>query len=835
MKKIISVLLVAVMILSLASCGKKDAGNNSTDGKNTEVTENAVTSALHYFEPEYFDNLPKELTNSNLQKFIKDGVYYIGTDENYTKTGIYRYSLTDKKAETFVEVDTTEKVDPTEETESINHYAVNDNMLVYLYYTNQTDPSINDTDFSNSTEADVYNYMTNNWGYDTSTIESELNGDTYKAYKNEDGSIDYPALYKKLVSYEYNSIQKYYIAAMDLNGKELFRNEIHYFDTDPVNNTNGYPIALEVDDKDNIYLVYNYYSDQFDEYCIKILDKSGNEKAEYKQNQYIENIYALKNGKVAISQYNDKGGTDLVELNPDTATLSDKPFFSVPVNCYNLQQLDDTNMLSMDTYGLRLMENGKSESELYLKWMDSNILSGSIYSYGILDDGRIAVYLNHYTNGKAVTEIVLLSETDKEKLLNKTQIKIATLYMDSYLEESVVDFNKKNNEYHIDVISFNYEGDDYDNYNTYIDNFMLSLASDNSIDMLALNNDTAYNHIVNFAQKGLLVDLLPFLEKDENLKKEDLAENLINPLYYDKKLVAIPATISMNTLIGKKSDVGDKMGWNPDKAKELLASKGDDAVFMLYTTREEMLENCISLSYSDFVNVEKGTCDFDNDAFVSALEFSNLLPESINYDDDSYGANQPERISKGKILVANNMVSDFDTLQQYKTIWNDDVTYIGYPSSSDNNGALIRYNDLYGITKNCENPDIAWSIISGLIKNPKSKEDYYEMNGGYSYSIYPTKNSVDAFLGVLNDVYAEDGYSTFWDDYEITLKPLTDDMMQKYKDVVFGATAVYGCVPKGVMDIIKEEASSYYSGQKTAEEVAAIVQSRVKIYLSETR
>jgi hypothetical protein len=40
---------------------------------------------------------------------------------------------------------------------------------------------------------------------------------------------------------------------------------------------------------------------------------------------------------------------------------------------------------------------------------------------------------------------------------------------------------------------------------------------------------------------------------------------------------------------------------------------------------------------------------------------------------------------------------------------------------------------------------------------------------------------------------------------------------------------------QGVMDIINEEAKMYYAGNKTAEETAKIIQSRVQIYVSEGR
>jgi hypothetical protein len=41
-------------------------------------------------------------------------------------------------------------------------------------------------------------------------------------------------------------------------------------------------------------------------------------------------------------------------------------------------------------------------------------------------------------------------------------------------------------------------------------------------------------------------------------------------------------------------------------------------------------------------------------------------------------------------------------------------------------------------------------------------------------------------------------------------------------------------VSSGILNIIEEEASAYFSGQKSAADVAANIQSRMEIYLSET-
>ena len=46
-----------------------------------------------------------------------------------------------------------------------------------------------------------------------------------------------------------------------------------------------------------------------------------------------------------------------------------------------------------------------------------------------------------------------------------------------------------------------------------------------------------------------------------------------------------------------------------------------------------------------------------------------------------------------------------------------------------------------------------------------------------------------------------------------------------------------GCLVIGaaMLDIIMEEAQSYFDGQKSVEEVSALIQNRIQIYISEKR
>ena len=74
-----------------------------------------------------------------------------------------------------------------------------------------------------------------------------------------------------------------------------------------------------------------------------------------------------------------------------------------------------------------------------------------------------------------------------------------------------------------------------------------------------------------------------------------------------------------------------------------------------------------------------------------------------------------------------------------------------------------------------------------------------------------------------------------WGSFEVEVQPATQADVDQVKDLVYNTTAVNGAVSNDITNIIKEEAAAYFSGQKSAEDVAAIIQSRMQVYLSETK
>jgi ABC-type glycerol-3-phosphate transport system substrate-binding protein len=435
----------------------------------------------------------------------------------------------------------------------------------------------------------------------------------------------------------------------------------------------------------------------------------------------------------------------------------------------------------------------------------------------MLSDGTLGVLIQSWGNSGANTDIVILTEVDESEVVQAKEIKIATMWMDSDLEQLAIDYNKKHEDYHITITQ--YYDDSLDDWDEMLNYFTTSVANDTDIDIIVFND---YSQVTNFASKGLMTDLYTLIENDSELSTDDFLPNVLTACEFDGKLLALPTSFSLYTVVGKTEDVGTESGWTIDDAKALLASKPEGTELFDYTmTRDTMLSNLISLNYRDFIDPVNATCTFDTQEFVDVLEFANMFPEDYEWDEDVDSADQ---LHSGQVLLDTYYLNEFEEIQLYETVFGGPLTFIGYPTS-EGNGALLSLNSIYGITTNCDVPDVAWDFLRQLYQ-PDDDDSYY----GFSIR----KDSFEQYCAdAMKEEAGGGGYG--WGNYEVEIQPATQEQVDTVKDLVYNTTAVSGAVSSDILNLINEEAAYYFSGEQSAEDVAAKIQSRMEIYLSETK
>ena len=317
-------------------------------------------------------------------------------------------------------------------------------------------------------------------------------------------------------------------------------------------------------------------------------------------------------------------------------------------------------------------------------------------------------------------------------------------------------------------------------------------------------------------------------DKDVDLKKTAVTVNadtiipaVLDACTYKGSLAALPADYSVRTLMAKAAVAGGDKGWTTKQCLDAVKATNPKEIIP-YTDRATALSYLVSLNYKEFIDLENATCNFNNEDFQGVLELSAEFPQEYQYDDES---NELDDFITGKVLTRNVSLPDFREAPEAGAVCGEKVSYLGYPTSNGN-GAMMSLSSIMGITSNCKNPTVAWDFMHNMfIPEEESSGEYY--NGSI------LKTELDKYFESAK-TWTDRG-TVDVEGHEVELKTPTDEEINEMRGLMEGATAVMDSVPTSIMNIISEEAAAYYSGEKLASDVAAVVQSRVDIYLSETR
>lgn len=791
--------LVAVTALGLCACGGKKSSKSGDE---------------HYFKAEYLENVPASLSDGvNCNVFQGDTLYYCGTDAEYTHCGIYSYNLVDGKETVFWESEPFYDEDDTYlGGENVNYMAVDEDGNIFAYVSvSELDEESANKDYSGATLDDVVAFFVENWGYEENDAVDEWNTYWVEEYTKEDGTVNYAAFLKNMGT-QYNYMNQLWKISKD--GEIQWKKELPSSDDQYSYSCYG----MVVDKGGNLISMDNKWGIEGGEdlYYLSLYDSEGNLTGTIDLDGYMFAVRALPDGTVGVIGYGDTD-MEMQLIDVEKAEIGE----SIKIPAENFISYDEDTVLvnsgvQLDAYNLK-----SGESQKFLSWLSYNISGSSVSAYGFLSDDRLAVVTRSYdyNSGESNCEITLLTEVDKSEIAEVKELHVACMYVDSDFEQKVIEFNKAHSDCRI--VMDQYYDEDAEDWQAMLNSFTTAVVSDSDIDMVIFND---YSQVTNMAAKGLLTDMYEVIDNDEEIERSDFLQNVLTACEVNGKLVALPVSFGLQTVIAKASDVGTEPGWSVSDAQALLASKPEGTYLFYGMEREQALRNLVDLNYSTFVDVESGSCNFDNEEFVQVLEYANMFPETFEWEDD---VDTAELLHEGRILCSEYYVGDFNEIQLQRVVLGDDVTYIGYPTA-EGNGALLSLNTVYGITKNCDDKALAWEFLRQFYLPNQDGNNYY-----WGFSI--RQDDFDQFCqeAMKGD---NDGGSTYgWGSYEVEIQPATQEDVDQVKEIMAGATAISGSVSTDVFNIINEEAQFYFSGEQSAESVAAKVQSRMEIYLSETK
>ena len=328
---------------------------------------------------------------------------------------------------------------------------------------------------------------------------------------------------------------------------------------------------------------------------------------------------------------------------------------------------------------------------------------------------------------------------------------------------------------------------------------------------------------------GIMQDLDIYMDQDETFQKDDYFTNILDAYKMADKQYVVPISFRISTYVGKEKLVGKEENWTVKELTECFDSLGEGAVLFPGDVNTVVFSYLATNSADNYINWGTGECSFDGESFIQLLEFANRFPDTFVYDED---LSLQKAFREEQALLYPVSVSDvYRTALVNCMFENEPVNYIGYPGVEGNGGIIANGSMVMGITANCKEPEMAWQFVKTFLE-----EEYQDQIREY---LPIHRGSLDKWLKEAQEIeYKENGEEkikaeTLFDGEEslgVTL--ITAEDAKQVLELIENATTL-SAIDDELRNIIFEEATVYFAGDRKAEETAKIIQNRAKVYVGE--
>ncbi len=370
----------------------------------------------------------------------------------------------------------------------------------------------------------------------------------------------------------------------------------------------------------------------------------------------------------------------------------------------------------------------------------------------------------------------------------------------SFLSEAVRDFNDQSADVKIDLINYA----DFDTGNATVNGLSrlnTDILSGYTPDIFDLNTLSARS----YENKGLIEDLWPWIDTDPEIDRENLLPEVIRLLERDGKLYDLVPTYRLRLVCGSKEQFGDKESLSMD---DLFAP----------------------------------SCRFDSREFIRLLELSKGLSSKEEQDmsPDEWMEYLTLRNETTQRLVSGEQVFYFVNLnnmpvfmlQQADAIFRGEPRFVGFPSDSGSGIALEPFLRL-GMSSASLNKEAVWKFFRFLLSDGYLTREKWNETPGESYCLMCIPTTRSAFDFRMS-VWLENQFSVNASEYgnpdqEIVAGPETG---ARILALTAQSSSLYE-YDQALLDMILDAAGAYYAGDRSAEDVAKLIQSKANLYLSE--
>jgi len=370
------------------------------------------------------------------------------------------------------------------------------------------------------------------------------------------------------------------------------------------------------------------------------------------------------------------------------------------------------------------------------------------------------------------------------------------------------------------------------NLEKYIKTTNTAMLSGKGPDLIDLDQLPSGDYIT----KGLLTDMSKIVDKDPEFKKEDYFNNVLDGIKANGGIYGMPLYFFVYGLMGNQTFI-EKSGVTFDDTKWTWADFSETAKQLTKNENkqyyrsalggippEHMLSKFVNDQYGSYVDQVNGKAKFDTSNFIQMMKQVKSLYDNKIIDSTEFSLIfNLVQINSPEYYIRDLRQSEFGGKFAYKS-----KLYLSPNPEGGKPGATFRTYKTVGINNKSSVKPEAWDFVKFMVSEEmqsQSKSTGFSINkASYkkrSMELLKTgKVESDQPVGPMKGQV-----------FEITQKDIDD--LEKFVNGAIYPVHPPQVSPNKIDKIVQEESKAYFSGQKTPEAVAKLIQNRVTTVLNE--
>ncbi|WP_165861336.1 ABC transporter substrate-binding protein [Paenibacillus paeoniae] len=327
--------------------------------------------------------------------------------------------------------------------------------------------------------------------------------------------------------------------------------------------------------------------------------------------------------------------------------------------------------------------------------------------------------------------------------------------------------------------------------------------------------------IDSYVKNGLLVDLETMIERDQEFKRGDYFTNILDNAKVGGGLYGMPLSFFLMGFAGDADAIAkagvqvDDKSWSWADFAQIGNKLMKDGEFsnVIWTTPGSLLTMMVTDHYASFVDVKNKKASFDSAAFIAMMEQVKKMKE-----DGVIGEGRPYFFPT-QINSAGDYVT---TMQEYLS---KNMHLYAKPHTKETTpGGYFRSYRTIGLNAKSDVKQEAWDFIKFMMSEEMA---YSPLSAGFPIN----KNVYAKGLEELKKMGSVKGHE------DGALKgaavKVDEARIERLNGYVNGAIHPVAYQSDKIEEIVYQETLAFFSGQKSAEAVAKLIQNKATTYLNE--